>query len=142
LKKQVLSITGLFALLVVLASAPSVARAAQDPASSSDQAGRQLPSPEEVVARLDEKLSLSDDQKAKITPIIADRQQKLRALAADSSGRRYKKARKMKGIFSDSDEKIKAVLNDEQKQKYAEMQQQMREQVKERRQQRANSNSQ
>jgi hypothetical protein len=142
LKKKVLSIAGLFALLVVLASAPSVAQTAQDPPSSSDQAGRQLPSPEEVVARLDEKLSLSDDQKARITPIIADRQQKLKALAADSSGRRYKKARKMKEIFSESDEKIKAVLNDEQKQKYAEMEQQMREEFKQRRQQRADSSSQ
>lgn len=124
-------------LLALLASAPQAAQAFQEQASS--QGARRFPSPEEVVARLDEKLSLSDDQKAKITPIIADRQQKLKELAANGSGRRFQKARKMKAIYSESDDKIKALLSDDQKQKYSELQQQMREQMKQRRQQRANS---
>jgi len=76
---------------------------------------RKLPTPEEVVAMLDSKLSLTDDQKAQITPIIADRQQQLRAATADDSTRRFKKARKMKSIYEDSDKKINAILTDDQK---------------------------
>ena len=131
MKKHFFIIAGLFALLTL---APQFAPA-QDTASTQDQA-RSWPSPEDVVAKLDSKLSLSDDQKAKITPIIADRQQQLKALASDGSGRKFKKARKMKSIFSESDEKIKAVLNDDQKKKYEEMKQEMRAQAKQRMQDR------
>jgi periplasmic protein CpxP/Spy len=136
LKKQLLFIACLFALLLAV---PQITRA-QDTASGQDQAGG-WPTPEQVVEKLDQKLSLTDDQKAKIMPIIADRQQKIKALAADDSGRRFKKARKMKSIFSESDEKIKAVLTDEQKQKYTEMEQQMRDQAKQRMQERRASGS-
>ncbi|HEY1264156.1 MAG TPA: hypothetical protein VGF06_11585, partial [Terriglobales bacterium] len=93
--------------------------------SADNSGGRQWPAPEEVVQKLDQKLSLSDDQKAKLTPLIAERQEKMKALASES-GRRRKKAREMKAIYSESDEKIKAVLNDDQKQKYAEAEQEMR----------------
>ena len=121
----------LFALFVSLLPATV---AAQDSGDDSTQA-RKLPTPEEVVEKLDSKLSLTDDQKAKITPIIADRQQQMRAVATDSSMRRFQKARKMKSIYKDSDEKIKAVLTDDQKKKYEEIEQEMKEQIKERRQQ-------
>jgi hypothetical protein len=122
-----------FALFLagLLATAPSVRAHAQED-SSQAPAARSWPNPEEVVAKLDSQLGLSDDQKAKITPIIADRQEKIKALAAENSGRRMQKMRKMKSIMSESDEKIKAVLTDEQKQKYTEMQQQMRDQARQR----------
>ena len=135
--KQVLFIASLLALFVVL---PQTARAFQDSPSGQDQA-RQLPTPEEVVAKLGDKLSLSDDQKAKITPIIADRQQQMKALAADQSGRRFQKARKMKSIYKESDEKIKAILNDDQKKKYEELEQEKREEMKDRRKQHSNGDS-
>lgn len=107
-----------------------------DSGSSSAPAAGGWPSPEDVVSKMDKKLSLSDDQKSKITPIIADRQTQMRALMADTSGRRLQKARKAKSIMSDSDSKIMAVLNDQQKKEYTEMKQEMREQMQERRQQR------
>lgn len=107
-----------------------------DSGSSSAQSAGGWPSPEEVVSKMDKKLSLSDDQKSKITPIIADRQTQMKALMADTSGRRLQKARKAKSIMSDSDSKIMAVLNDQQKKEYTEMKQEMREQMQERRQQR------
>jgi hypothetical protein len=107
-----------------------------DSGSSSAQAAGGWPSPEDVVSKMDKKLSLSDDQKSKITPIIADRQTQMKALMADTSGRRLQKARKAKSIMSDSDSKIMAVLNDQQKKEYTEMKQEMREQMQERRQQR------
>jgi Spy/CpxP family protein refolding chaperone len=134
MKKHLLSFIVLSALLT--ASASQTALAFQESESSQDQVRGGRPTPEEVVERLDKKLSLTDDQKAKITPIIAARQEKLKALAADQSGRRMQKARKAKSIFQESDNQIKAILNDQQKQRYAELEQQMREEMKQRRHQR------
>ena len=94
------------------------------------------PTPDEVVAILDSKLSLSEDQKTKITPIIADRQQKMKGLKADTSLRPMQRMRKAKEILSDSDKKINAVLSPDQQQKYAQVEQQMQEQMKQRMQQR------
>jgi hypothetical protein len=102
----------------------------------SQSASGQVPTPDEVVRRLDQKLSLSDAQKAQIKPIIADRQQKLQALRADTSTPRKAKGRQLRSIFSESDGKINAVLNDEQKQKYAQMEQEMKAEMKHKRQQR------
>ncbi len=85
---------------------------------------------------MNEKLNLSEDQKGKITPIIADRQTQMKALMADSSGRRMQKAKKAKSIMSDSDQKIMAVLNDDQKKKYEQMKDEMRDQMRARVQQR------
>ncbi len=94
--------------------------------------GLQPRTPDQVVAFLDSKLHLSADQKTKIQPIIADRQQKLAALRNDSSSPRLRKARKLKGIFADSDKKIEAVLTDDQKPEYAQLREQMKEQIRER----------
>jgi hypothetical protein len=128
-------------LSALIASAPMLAHA-QEPDSTEQQARSGWPTPEEVVSKLDSKLSLSDDQKAQITPIIADRQQKLKALATDTSMRRWKKARKMKSVFQDSDKKIKALLTDDQKQKYTQMEQEMRDQARQRMQERQGGSSQ
>jgi len=100
------------------------------------------PTPEETVTRMSSKLNLTDDQKARITPIIADRQTQMRALMADTSGRRLQKARKAKSIMSDSDKKIEAILTNDQKKTYAQMKEQTKEQLKARRQQNAGSNMQ
>jgi periplasmic protein CpxP/Spy len=80
------------------------------------------------------KLHPSDDQKARIEPVIRDRQQKLAELRSDAS---MQKKRKLKSIFLDSDKKIKALLNDEQKKQYAQVEQEMRDQIRERMQNRA-----
>ena len=83
------------------------------------------------------KLNLSDDQKAKITPIIADRQTQMRELMDDTSSRRLQKAQKAKSIMSDSDKKIEAVLSKDQKKTYEQMKEEMREQMRSRMQSRA-----
>jgi Spy/CpxP family protein refolding chaperone len=89
-------------------------------------------SPDQVVQRLGDKLQLTDDQKAKITPIIADRQEKLKSLQADTSERKMKKARKMKGILEDSDKKITALLTATQKKQYDELKQQRQQIIRDR----------
>jgi len=105
---------------------------AQDQLPANSQTVRQPPSPEQVVELLGKKLNLTEDQKAKIAPIIAGRQQQTQALRADTSMRQRKKMRKLKSIFKDSDKKIEAILTKEQKQQYAQIKEQMREQMKER----------
>jgi len=127
----------ILALFTGLALATPSARA-QDQ-DSSDTSEQRL-TPEAVVNGLATKLNLSDDQKTQITPIIADRQQKLRDLASDTSMRPLKKKREMKSILSDSDKKIEAVLNDDQRQQYKQTEEQMREQAKDRMQNRNSSN--
>lgn len=92
-----------------------------------------------MASTLAAKLNLSDDQKTKIAPIIADRQQKIQSLRADTSMRPMQKMRKMKGIFEDSDKKIEAVLNDEQKKQYVAMEQELRQQMRSRMQNRGSS---
>jgi hypothetical protein len=52
-------------LLTLFAGAPKIITA-QDAGSPHEQSARSWPSPEESVAKLDSKLSLTDDQKAKI----------------------------------------------------------------------------
>lgn len=127
-------------LIAGFALLPPAARAQDDDSSGAADASQQKLTPEQVVNGLAAKLNLSDDQKAQITPIVADRQQKLRDLAADTSMRPFKKKREMKSILADSDKKIEAVLDDQQKQQYQQIEQQMREQMKQRMQNRDSSN--
>jgi len=107
--------------------------------SSSAASTHQPPSSDEMASTLAAKLNLSDDQKTKITPIIADRQQKIQSDRADTSMRPMQKMRKMKGIFEDSDKKIESVLNDEQKKQYVAMEQELRQQMRSRMQNRGSS---
>jgi hypothetical protein len=102
---------------------------------SASQITRRWPTPEEPVTRMNAKLNLTGDQKSKITPIIADRQEKMRALMADTSGRKMRKARTAKSILSDSDKKIEAVLTSDQKKTSEQMKEEMREQMRARKQQ-------
>lgn len=134
------SITALPSLPAQQAAPPSANQ--QIPSETVPETRGGWPTPEEAVARMSNKLKLSDDQKAKITPVVADRQAQMRALMADTSGRRLQKARKAKSIMSDSDKKIEAVLTGDQKKTYEEMKEEMREQMRSRMQQRSNSNPQ
>ena len=118
-------------LLLFLHQAPLAAQSAPAAAPSAASA----PTPEQVVDKMSEKLSLTADQKAKITPIIADRQSKLKALEANTSLPRAQRARQARTIFTESDAKIEALLTPEQQQKYTQLKQEMREQMKERAQQ-------
>jgi Spy/CpxP family protein refolding chaperone len=125
MKKLVLTVIVIGALVMGLAAATIPARA-QD--QETQRAGaRKMPSADDVVQRLGQKLNLSDDQKAQIKPIIADRQQKMQAIRSDTSMRRDQKRPQMKSIMEDSDKKINAILTPDQQKQYAELEQQMRE---------------
>jgi uncharacterized membrane protein (UPF0182 family) len=123
----------LFVVPIIMLAGSSSAILSSEPAAyqSSDQASSSPPTPDQVVAMMSSKLALTDDQKAQITPIVAERQQKMAALKANTSMRKLKKAREAKSIMGDSDKKIEAVLTDDQKTKYAAMEEQMKEKMKE-----------
>ena len=98
------------------------------------QLGAAMPerTPEAIVNRLGARLNLSADQKAQFLPIIAERQQKLAAIRADTSARPYVKSRKAKAAFEESDKKINALLDEPQKRQYLELEKQMRQEMKQR----------
>jgi Spy/CpxP family protein refolding chaperone len=123
----------MFATLCLAALCSSVpgtlyALPAADPAAPATTPA--FPSPDAVVEMLGSKLSLSQDQASAIAPIIADRQQKIKAILADTTAGAMERRRKAREVFSDSDAKINAILTSEQRKKYAEIEQQMREQMR------------
>jgi len=128
-------------LLALGSSAPRLIHALSLQDATQLPTGAAFPSPDEVVDILANKLSLSDDQKSKITPIIADRQQKLKAILADTSSRPMQQRRKAKQVLTDSDKKINAILTPDQQRKYAQVEQQMQEQMKHRMQEGKKGNS-
>jgi hypothetical protein len=135
-KKQLLLLACIFALSVWTPVAASAQQAGTIPGLGPSSS---WPSPEEIVAKLDQALSLSDQQKALLTPIITTRQQELKALEADTKDTPRVKAFKLKLIYQTSELRINQVLNRVQKQKYAAMEQQMRMQAMQQgQQQRAN----
>ncbi|MDI3260451.1 MAG: hypothetical protein QJR02_12245 [Sinobacteraceae bacterium] len=131
---QRLSLAGYALVAVILLGGPGLAQAQTEAAPAAG--AWQPPPPEQVTDWLAGKLQLSDDQKNQITPIIADRQQKLAAIRADTTLRQGQKLRQMKAVYDDSDRRIEAVLSDAQKQQYAALKAQMRQQFQERLQQR------
>ena len=98
-----------------------------------------FPSPEEVVSRLQTKLSLTAEQVSAITPIIASRQEKLKAALADTGARRMKRRRELRDIVSESDKQINAILTPAQQKQYAEIEKQLHEELKQRMQERRNA---
>jgi len=122
--------------LLFLREAPLAAQSAP----AAPPAGLSAPTPQQVVDKMDGKLSLTADQKAKITPIVADRQAKFKALADNTSLTRPQRAQQMRAIWKDSDGQINAILTPEQQQKYTEYKQELREQMKEHAQQHAAPN--
>lgn len=63
---------------------------------------------------MSKKLNLSADQTAKLEPIMADRQQKMKALHADTSLSADQKKAQRKQIMQDSQTQLASVLTPEQ----------------------------
>src|SRR5882757_563317 len=125
----------LFLLVILMTGStmiPAQAQSPDDPSATSatDTPGR---SASDVVDILAKRLSLSDDQKAKILPIIADRRQKIQDVRNDSTLRPRQRMRQVKGILADSDKTINALLTPEQQSAYAQVEQDMKAQAKARR---------
>jgi protein CpxP len=78
---------------------------------------------------LSQHLSLTEDQKKQLKPILADEFKKMRAVGEDALLTQDQKREKMKQIHEASRPQVQAILTPEQRQKFA----QMKEEGKERR---------
>ena len=101
------------------------AQTAPAPPSSMQQNAPSSATPNSAQAQANEDnpLSLTDDQKAKLRPIIADENQQMEALRNDNSMSQSQKIDKANQIRAQASPKIKAILTPEQLQKLAQMQQ-------------------
>lgn len=66
-------------------------------------------------------LNLTDDQKAKVGPIITDEYQQRRTVALDNTLSPDDKRTKIKAIYDDTSAKLKPILTDEQFQKWSQL---------------------
>jgi Spy/CpxP family protein refolding chaperone len=95
---------------------------------------RGMPSVEDQVKNLTEKLSLTDDQQAKVKTILEDtRSQMMKAMQDDSMSREDKMA-KGRSLREASNGKIRDLLTDDQKKKFDDMQKEAQERMRQRQQ--------
>jgi Spy/CpxP family protein refolding chaperone len=73
---------------------------------------------DDQLARLTKALTLTDDQQAKIKPILEDEHKKIQALFQDQSVQKADKQSKMKDIRDAANTAIKAILTPDQSTKY------------------------
>jgi Spy/CpxP family protein refolding chaperone len=110
---------------VMFAQAPdsSQAPAATAPQAAPSQPGHQHRNfdASQFAARLGQRLSLSSDQVAQITPILTARQQQMQTLRADASLSEQDRHSKAHAIMQDTNSKIEALLTDPQKQQFEQM---------------------
>lgn len=112
-----------------LAQAPDQSQpsAAAQATETTNAHGHKAPDPDRMAKHLGKKLNLSDDQVAKIKPVLEDRAQQMQTLRADGTLSQPDRRSKAHQIMADSNTKIEAVLNDTQKQQFEAMMQQRRE---------------
>ncbi len=115
--------------LAAFAAAP-VLRAEDTPAPSApaagagDHKGARGGSPEQRLAELTKKLDLTDDQVAKIKPILKDEAEALKALKEDTSVDKEAKRPKMMEIRKSHQDQILAILTPDQQAKLKAMREQ------------------
>ena len=83
--------------------------------------GPMMPSVDDQVKHLTKKLNLSDDQQAKLKPILEDQHKQLQAIHNDSSLSREDRFSKMQALRQSSDTQIKSILNEDQQKNFDKM---------------------
>lgn len=81
-------------------------------------------SADDMLAHLTKALSLTDDQQAKIKPILADEHEKIQAIRQDTSVSKADMGAKIKPIRDAANDQIKALLTPDQVTKFEALQQQ------------------
>jgi Spy/CpxP family protein refolding chaperone len=87
---------------------------------------RGMPSVDDQVKMLSDRLNLTADQQTKIKPILEDQRTQAQALRKDDSLSDDDRRTKMRTLRESTNSKIRDVLTDDQKKQFDEMQQQMR----------------
>ena len=91
---------------------------------------RPMPSVDDQIKHLARKLKLSDDQQAKLKPILEDQHKQMEQIHNDSSLSREKRFSKMQELRQSSDAQIKSVLNDDQQKSFDKMREEQRDRMK------------
>jgi len=124
----------LFPLLMLMASSATIAGGLQtDAASTSAESEAVGHGANYVLDMMAKRLSLTDDQKSKILPIIVERRQKIQEVRTTSTLPRRQKMGQVRGIYEDSDKRINALLSAEQQKAYAAFEEEMKAQQRKRR---------
>ncbi len=87
--------------------------------------GHKMPSVDEMVQTMTEKLSLTDDQKAKVTKIAEGVHKKMESVLNDPSMSSEDRMAKMRAAHDDAMSQVRPILNDDQKKKLDEWQKEM-----------------
>jgi len=93
-----------------------------------------MPSVDDQLKNLTEKLGLTDDQQAKVKPILEDAHSQMATLMQDESMSREDKMAKGRSLRETTNGKIRDVLTDDQKKKFDEMQKEMQDRMRQRQQ--------
>ena len=104
-------------------SAPAQTAPAPPPAAQQSAPSTASPNSAQAQTNEDNPLNLTDEQKTKLRPIIADENQQMEALRNDTSLSQSQKIDKANQIRAQASPKIKAILTPEQLQKLAQLQQ-------------------
>jgi len=85
-----------------------------------------MPSVDDQLKHLTQKLNLTDEQQAKIKPILEDQRKQMEQIHNDSSLSREDRFSKMQQLRTSGDTQIKAVLNEDQQKKFDKMREEQR----------------
>ena len=101
-------------LTVALTSSFALAQVPANESPAAAQMQRHAPNPHKAAMRISRQLGLSPDQTAKLEPILADRQQKVQALRADTSLTDVQRKHQMKAIHQTERMQLSNVLTPDQ----------------------------
>jgi protein CpxP len=110
----------------LVCGAEALAQQPESPPETSAPPPKQGPSgadhgmmdPDEQLARMTTRYSLTAEQQDQVKPILLSQQHKMQGLRQDTTLSREDRMAKMQTIRTDSNAKIKAVLNDDQKKQF------------------------
>jgi periplasmic protein CpxP/Spy len=91
---------------------------------------RAMPSVDDQVKMLSDRLNLTADQQTKIKPILEDQRTQMQALMKDDSLSQDDRRAKMHSLRESTNSKIRDLLTDDQKNQFDEMRQQMRDRMR------------
>ena len=93
---------------------------------------RERSSGQAKLQQMSKELSLTEDQKTKLKPILPEEAQKLQELRSDTTSTRQQTFQKAKAIQAEYKPQIDNILTPEQQQKWQEMKQQAKSEARER----------
>lgn len=100
------------------------------PGMGKHMGGRHMPSVDDQLKNLTEKLSLTDDQQAKLKPMLEDQRKQMEQIRNDSSLSRQDMFSKMQDLRQSSDTQIKSVLSEDQQKNFDQMRAEQRNRMK------------